>query len=96
MTGSLLFIFLFFFVLLIPFLHRCNFVVQSKKDLSGNCIIGDNVYLYDTHNCVIHTMNHQRVVVQGLENYIVAEEDGKLLICRLNDEQRIRQFSGED
>ena len=70
--------------------------LQSKKDLSGNCIIGDNVYLYDTHNCVIHTMNHQRVVVQGLENYIVAEEDGKLLICRLNDEQRIRQFSGED
>ncbi len=69
--------------------------MQSKKDLSGNCVIGENVNLFDTHNSVIHTMNLQHVVVQGLDGYIIAEENGKLLICRLNDEQRIKDFLGE-
>ena len=69
--------------------------MQSKKDLSGNCVIGDNVNLYDTHNCVIHTMNMEKVVIQGLDRYIIAEEKGRLLICRLNDEQRIKDFLGE-
>ena len=69
---------------------------QTKKDLYGNGVIGQNVNLYDTHNCVIHTLGQRKVVVQGLDGYIVAEEDGRLLICKLSEEQRIRQFSGED
>jgi mannose-1-phosphate guanylyltransferase len=35
------------------------------------------------------------VVVQGLDGYIVAEKDGKLLICKLSEEQKIKQYSGE-
>ena len=70
--------------------------MQAKKDLYGNCIIGENVNIYDTHNCIIHTLGHKKVVVQGLDGYIVAEEDGRLLVCKLSEEQRIRQFSGED
>ena len=69
---------------------------QTKKDLYGNGVIGQNVNLYDTHNCVIHALGQRKVVVQGLDGYIVAEEDGRLLICKLSEEQRIRQFSGED
>ena len=34
--------------------------------------------------------------MQGLDGYIVAEEDGRLLVCKLAEEQRIRQFSGEE
>ena len=34
----------------------------------------------------------RRVIVQGLDNYIVAEKDNALLICRRSEEQRIRQF----
>ena len=70
--------------------------MQTKKDLYGNSIIGENVNIYDTHNCIIHTLGHKRVVVQGLDGYIVAEEDGRLLVCKLAEEQRIRQFSGEE
>ena len=36
-----------------------------------------------------------KVVVQGLDGYIVAEKDGKLLICKLSEEQKIKQYSGE-
>ncbi len=73
-----------------------SLLVQTKKDLYGNSIIGENVNVYDTHNCIIHTLGQKRVVVQGLDGYIVAEEDGRLLVCKLAEEQRIRQFSGEE
>jgi mannose-1-phosphate guanylyltransferase len=35
------------------------------------------------------------VVIQGLDGYIVAEQGGKLLICKLSEEQRLKQFTGE-
>ena len=73
-----------------------SLLAQTKKDLYGNSIIGENVNLYDTHNSIIHTLDHKRVVVQGLDGYIVAESVGRLLICKLSEEQRIRQFSGEE
>jgi len=31
--------------------------------------------------------------VQGLDGYIIAENNDTLLICRLNEEQRIKDFS---
>ncbi len=68
---------------------------QSKRDLQGNATIGQNIRLYETQNCIIHTTDERRVVVQGLDGYIVAEKDDTLLICRLADEQLIRQFAEE-
>ena len=72
-----------------------SLLMQTKRDVYGNSIIGNNVSVFDTSNCIIHTMNEKKVVVQGLDGYIVAEEDGRLLICKLAEEQRIKQFSGE-
>ena len=72
-----------------------SLLMQTKHDMFGNSIIGPNVSVFDTTNCIIHTMNERRVVVQGLDGDIVAEEDGRLLICKLSEEQRIKQFSGE-
>lgn len=72
-----------------------SLLVQTQKDLYGNGVIGDNVSLFDTHNSIIHTLNKKKVVVQGLDGFIVAEEDDRLLICKLSEEQRIKSFSGE-
>lgn len=69
-----------------------SLLMQTKHDLYGNSVIGDNVQLYETHNCIIHTMQNSKVVIQGLDGYIVAEQDGKLLICKLSEEQRIKDF----
>ena len=44
---------------------------------------------------MIHTTQEKKVVVQGLDDYIVAEKDNLLLICKISEEQRIRQFSGD-
>jgi len=69
---------------------------QSKKDLYGNACIGQDINLFESHNCIIHTTQEKKVVVQGLDGYIVAENDDTLLICKLSEEQRIKQFSGQD
>ena len=69
---------------------------QSKKDLYGNATIGQDINLIESHNCIVHTTQEKKVVIQGLDGYIVAEKDDTLLICKLSEEQRIKQFSGEN
>ena len=66
---------------------------HTARDAYGNSCIGQNISVYDTRNCMIHTTQERKVVVQGLDGYIVAEKDGALLICKLSEEQRIKQFS---
>ena len=72
-----------------------SLLAQTKRDLYGNSCIGPNITMFDSHNCIVHTTGERKVVVQGLDDCIVAEKDGMLLICKLSEEQRIKQFSGE-
>jgi mannose-1-phosphate guanylyltransferase len=69
---------------------------QSHKDLYGNACIGQDVQMIESHNCIVHTTQEKKVIVQGLDGYIVAEKNDTLLICKLSEEQRIKQFSGQD
>lgn len=72
-----------------------SLLVQSKRDLYGNALIGKNIRMVDSKNCIVHTTEERKVVVQGLDGYIVAEKDGMLLVCKLSEEQRIKQFGEE-
>lgn len=63
-----------------------------KKDSNQNAIIGNRVLTYNTKNCIINIPKEKLVVLQGLDNYIVVEDDGVLLICKKQNEQMIRQF----
>ena len=69
---------------------------QSRRDLYGNACIRPDIKLFETHNCIIHTTQEKRVVIQGLDGFIVAENNDTLLICKLSEEQRIKQFSEEN
>jgi mannose-1-phosphate guanylyltransferase len=62
------------------------------KNSDNNAIVGRNVMTYDTNNCIINAPNKRLVVVQGLDDYIVAMKDNALLICRKQDEQMIRNI----
>jgi mannose-1-phosphate guanylyltransferase len=64
---------------------------NSPKDKDGNVVTG-KVLTYDTKNSIIKIPKDQLVVVQGLDNVIVAEFDGVLLICSKDEEQRVRDF----
>jgi mannose-1-phosphate guanylyltransferase len=63
----------------------------GAKDAQGNVVDGDAL-LYETHNCIVKTPQERLVVIQGLENFIVAEYDNVLLICHKEEEQRIKEF----
>lgn len=65
---------------------------QASQDKYGNAAISEGIDFYDTHNTVVHTSTLKKVVVQGLDGYVVAEKDGTLLICKLSEEQRIKLF----
>ena len=67
---------------------------HTPHDGYNNSALGGNITLYETRNCMIHTLQEKKVVVQGLDGYIVAENDDTLLICKISEEQRIKQFSG--
>lgn len=63
-----------------------------NKDDKGNAVVGQHVMLYDSSNCVVNMPKDKLVVLQGLDDYIVVEDAGILLICKKTDEQQIRQF----
>lgn len=63
-----------------------------EKDEQNNAITGKNVMVYDTNDCIINMPQDKLVVVNGLKDFIVVEEEGTLLICRMSDEQQIRQI----
>jgi len=62
------------------------------KDNNGNSIIGSDPLLYDTKNCIINVHSDYVSVIQGLEDMIVVEDNGVLLICKRDDEQNIRNY----
>lgn len=65
----------------------------SEKDENGNALISSNVKMFESKNCVVNVEGAKQVAIQGLDGYIVAERDGKLLVCQLSEEQRIKEFS---
>lgn len=67
---------------------------KLQKDTSNNGAVG-NVKLYECTNCVVHAEDAKKVVLQGLDAYIVSEKNGQILVCRRSEEQRIREFSSD-
>lgn len=63
------------------------------QDEAGNAKVGGRVDMYNCWNCVVHAAEEKRVVLEGLDGYIVAEKNGQLLVCRLSEEQRIKDFA---
>ena len=47
---------------------------------------------YDTRGCIVDVPGDKLVVLQGLEDFIVVEHNGSLLVCRKDQEQMIRQI----
>lgn len=69
-----------------------SLLLQSQRDMYGNGLIGKNIHTFECRNCVVHTTQEKKVILQGLDGYVVAEHDDTLLVCKLSEEQRIKQF----
>ena len=68
---------------------------KLQKDSENNGAVG-KVHLYECANCVVHAEDATKVVLQGLDGYIVSAKGGRLLVCRRSEEQRIKEFSQQD
>ena len=44
------------------------------------------------NRCLINVPENKLVVLQGLEDFIIVETNDVLLICRMEDEQKIRNI----
>jgi len=64
----------------------------SPKDENANVTLKCESMIYDSKKNIIALPEGKLAVIQDLEGYIVAESDNVLLICKLDDEQKIRQF----
>ena len=62
-------------------------------DEDGNVTVGADVRLHGCRDCFVHVAGEKTVVVEGLDGYIVAESKDRLLVCRLSQEQKIKEYS---
>lgn len=65
---------------------------KLQKDGAGNGAVG-NVHMYECRDCVVHAEEAEKVVLQGLDGYIVSAKGGRILVCKRSEEQRIKEFS---
>ena len=63
-----------------------------KHDENLNATIGKNVMMYESQNCIVSMPKEKLVVLQGLDGYIVVESNNTLLVCKKEDEQKIKEF----
>jgi len=61
-------------------------------DKNSNAVLGENVMLYDASDNIINVPKEKLVVLQGLKDYIVVESDNILLVCKKEEEQKVKQF----
>jgi mannose-1-phosphate guanylyltransferase len=62
------------------------------KDENANTLTGKNIFLYNSKNCVVNIPDDKLAVLHGLEDYIVVESNNVLLVCKKEDEQKIKDF----
>lgn len=66
---------------------------ELKKDADQNATLGGTVIYIDSANNIVKTQSKKRVVIQGLNDYIVVEKEDVILICPKNKEQDIKQIT---
>jgi len=64
----------------------------SPKDEQQNVSLKCHTQYYNSKDNMVALPEGKLAVIEGLEGYIVAESDDVLLICRKDEEQKIRQI----
>jgi len=65
---------------------------QLSKDDRNNSVSGKHVFLYESYGNIVNIQGDKLVVLQGLTDYILVQNEDIILVCRREDEQKIKQF----
>ena len=66
--------------------------ISTPKDADANASLNGKALFFDSAENIVAIPKGKIAVIQGLKDYIVADTEKVLLICKKEDEQRIRQF----
>lgn len=66
---------------------------EYEKDDNNNAVNAGPTFIYDTKNTLIRTDSKKLVVVKGLDDYIVVDDENVLLIYPKSDEQEIKSIT---
>ena len=64
----------------------------SEKDAQRNVSLHSEALFYEAEGNVVTLEPDKLAVVQGVDDMIIAEQNGVLLVCKKAEEQRIKQF----
>ena len=67
----------------------------SEKDENQNVSLHSKAYFHEAEGNIVVLEPGKIAIVQGVDDMIIAEEQGALLICKRAEEQRIKQFVSE-
>jgi mannose-1-phosphate guanylyltransferase len=62
------------------------------KDAANNAIVGDKIMLHNSSDNIIRLPKNKLALIEGLEGYIVVENQNTLLICKKENEQNIKSY----
>ncbi|MCK5135318.1 MAG: mannose-1-phosphate guanylyltransferase [Bacteroidales bacterium] len=65
---------------------------QLDKDEKQNSITGKHVFMYESSGNIVNAQDDKLIVLQGLKDYIVVQNENTILVCRREEEQKIKQF----
>lgn len=72
-----------------------NYYDLHQKDAHKNVALGSRNLLYDCKENLFYSSSDKVVVAQGLEGYIVVENDKMLMICKKDDPALVRRIMND-
>lgn len=67
----------------------------SEKDENGNVSLHSEAHFHEAKGNIVVLEKGKKAIVQGVDDLIIVEEKGALLVCQKAEEQRIKQFVSE-
>jgi hypothetical protein len=69
-----------------------SLIDHMQKDSNGNAVVGNNVHLFETNNCLIHLPKDKVVLLDGIQDTIIVESEGMLMVLRKDKEQELKTY----
>lgn len=68
---------------------------NMEKDYFENAVKGKNVIVFDAGKNMIDVPDHKMLVLQGLDDFIIVDTADVLMICKKENEQKIKEYLAE-
>lgn len=66
---------------------------KLPKDKNNNALVNANAYLSNAKNNMVSTQSGKKIVVEGLNDYIIVETEDTIMIFPKSEEQLIKEVS---